>query len=336
MSELLKINAQAQQQNKLAAITVPGIGTGQFAGVFAEDQSKGGIKAAFRNALENVLSKHQDKLKHIDIVHYDPYSGDKHQAKEIGHIKFDVSPSSTMKTTGQLAFPAGATAETHTLTSFVAWDHFSWPGNDFWPGARATDDGVKAASTNTMAVLTGSAGRYDAATGSYLPPMGYANWQQFAQHHKLQFNGPISVVKDNGQKYSITEVLLPVDANIPGNDYWLGVQHTDDGISAKDNSALDTFGKTAHQFEDDVIIDSSDFIPSMQILSGFIAAVGVAAVTTAVTLFSLGMIPGATAALVGTIGAAAMLTGFGLFKANAPIPLEKQLDLDDESILQIG
>lgn len=25
--------------------------------------------------------------------------------------------------------------------SVVAWDHVSWPGNDFYGGARATDDG---------------------------------------------------------------------------------------------------------------------------------------------------------------------------------------------------
>ena len=65
----------------------------------------------------------------------------------------------------------------------VAWDHVSWPGNDYWigaasslaicdaftrgmhmmltmigpvrPGKRCTDDGVKAAATDTMRALTG-------------------------------------------------------------------------------------------------------------------------------------------------------------------------------------
>jgi hypothetical protein len=52
------------------------------------------------------------------------------------------------------------------LFSMVAWDHVSWPGNDFFAGSRCTDDGVKAAATNSMAVLTGIEGRYDAERGA--------------------------------------------------------------------------------------------------------------------------------------------------------------------------
>jgi len=40
------------------------------------------------------------------------------------------------------------------------WDHVSWPGNDFYGGSRSTDDGVKAAATDSMAALTGVEGRY--------------------------------------------------------------------------------------------------------------------------------------------------------------------------------
>ena len=43
----------------------------------------------------------------------------------------------------------------------VAWDHVSWPGNDFYIGARATDDGVKAAATDVMFKMTGIEGSYD-------------------------------------------------------------------------------------------------------------------------------------------------------------------------------
>jgi hypothetical protein len=39
------------------------------------------------------------------------------------------------------------------LFSFVAW-----PGNDFYGGARSTDDGVKTAASKAMAVMTGSRG----------------------------------------------------------------------------------------------------------------------------------------------------------------------------------
>ena len=120
LPQLVQISANAQQAGKKAAITVPGIGTGMFAGKYG-----GEIKQAFREALENVLEKHQALLPAIDIVHYDPYNGDAAKARKIGHMDYRVCPSSAMKTTGQLVYPEGSSADTHTLTSFVAWDHFS-------------------------------------------------------------------------------------------------------------------------------------------------------------------------------------------------------------------
>jgi len=62
------------------------------------------------------------------------------------------------------------------LCSIVAWDHVSWPGNEFSDSSRATDDGVKAAATNSMAVLTGVEGKYDPALVKYTPPRPYSNW----------------------------------------------------------------------------------------------------------------------------------------------------------------
>ena len=63
-----------------------------------------------------------------------------------------------------------------TLYSIVAWDHVSWPGNDFFVGDRATDDGVKAAATSSMSVLTGVEGKYDPERGQYQPPQPYSSW----------------------------------------------------------------------------------------------------------------------------------------------------------------
>ena len=61
------------------------------------------------------------------------------------------------------------TAQFCELYSMVAWDHVSRPGNDFFGGARATDDGVKAAATDSMRTLTGIAGT--SATSMILPPL---------------------------------------------------------------------------------------------------------------------------------------------------------------------
>lgn len=202
LNQLLQINARAQSEGKLAAVTIPGIGTGQFAGAYISV-----IKEAFRVALEHVLNKHKDKLQQIDIVHYDPYEGDKENTSKIGHINYRVRPSKDVTTTGQLAYPEGSAAETHTLTSFVAWDQFSWPGNDYWPGDRTTDDGVKAASTDSMDVITGVQGTYNPNNGSYEPPKEYNNWQHLVKYKQLQFSSPIYVVSNNGKKAALKKDL---------------------------------------------------------------------------------------------------------------------------------
>ena len=72
------------------------------------------------------------------------------------------------------------------LYSLVAWDPVSWPGNDFWGGARATDDGVKAAATDAMRVLTGIEGRYDARLQGYQPPPPYRTWEQLVRNQGLR------------------------------------------------------------------------------------------------------------------------------------------------------
>ena len=79
------------------------------------------------------------------------------------------------------------------LFSFVAWDHVSWPGNDFYAGSRATDDGVKAAATSSMMSMTGVAGTYNRSTYSYNPSTAYKNWDNVI--HKNQVR--LYVGKDN-------------------------------------------------------------------------------------------------------------------------------------------
>ena len=43
-------------------------------------------------------------------------------------------------------------------------------------GARSTDDGVKAAATSSMTVLTGVTGAYDGKVYKYNPPRPYGTW----------------------------------------------------------------------------------------------------------------------------------------------------------------
>ena len=74
------------------------------------------------------------------------------------------------------------------LSSVVAWDHVSWPGNDFYGGSRSTDDGVKAAATDSMFVLTGLRGSYDEKTHCYLPPVGYRTWGDLVTRNRLRLS----------------------------------------------------------------------------------------------------------------------------------------------------
>ena len=64
----------------------------------------------------------------------------------------------------------------------------SWPGNDFYGGSRSTDDGVKAAATDSMFVLTGLRGRYDEKTHCYLPPAGYRTWGDLVSRNRLRLS----------------------------------------------------------------------------------------------------------------------------------------------------
>jgi len=48
----------------------------------------------------------------------------------------------------------------------------------FFIGFRMTDDGVKAAATNSMSVLTQVEGVYDSYLNKYQPPKPYSTWKE--------------------------------------------------------------------------------------------------------------------------------------------------------------
>lgn len=319
LPQLFQINEQAGIEEKKAAITVPGIGTGQFAGNYQNQ-----IKDAFRQALESVLEKHHAKLSNIDIVHYDPFEGDNNKTQSIGHIDYRVCPSSKNSTTGQLAFPSGSTAASHTLTSLVAWDHFSWPGNDFWMGSRATDDGVKAASTNTMAVITGIDGHYDCHTGSYLP-FKYRTWRALASENKLSFTAPVFVVSPTGKKTALSEVSQQannddVQAPITVTKLPTGEKinildteaHNDSIQSIFEHQSSKTIVDDEHE-ENNILLDMYMRYPSACI--AILAGLAVAAVAL-IAVSGLGL---TLPAVVGVVAGSALLASSLMFFASNEI-----------------
>lgn len=162
-----------------AFVTVPGLGCGQFAGPF-----RGQLGAHLQAVLQRLLTEHGASFPNLMAVYFDPYSECENVRHEIHGISFLVRPLRLPENEGksQLCRPVayeqrGDDFSGCDLFSLVAWDHVSWPGNDFFGGSRATDDGVKAAATNSMSVLTGVDGQYDPGHGKYQPPPPYRSWE---------------------------------------------------------------------------------------------------------------------------------------------------------------
>jgi hypothetical protein len=183
----LYANEVAKSRDKMALITIPGLGCGQFAGIF-----RGQLGSMLRDSLKTFLKTHGDKFTHIKVVYYDPYSECENERFEIDRISILIRPlTKGNNNKPQLCQPEIYAEENDDFTdyelfSFVAWDHVSWPGNDFYINARMTDDGVKAAATNMMTVMTEIEGKYDALTYRYLPPVEYSNWGEVVLKNKLQ------------------------------------------------------------------------------------------------------------------------------------------------------
>jgi hypothetical protein len=171
------IQAQATSRGRRAVVTVPGLGCGQFAGRF-----RGTLGPALQTALERLLHDIAPEIERIATVVYDPYDECADHATTFAATRFRVRPlRRSANPHPQLCRPAdyaedGEDAGDCDLYSLVAWDQVSWPGNDFYAGARATDDGVKAAATSSMLAITGVEGRYDPRRAMYQPPEPYRNW----------------------------------------------------------------------------------------------------------------------------------------------------------------
>jgi len=177
------VNAHAPGPRS-ALLTIPGIGCGQFAGVFA-----GTLGIRLERALVRFLQEHGPSFPNLKAVYFDPYRECENSRHDIHGIAFLVRPFTKHPRGGrsQLCRPAefaeaGDDFAGCDLFSIVAWDHVSCPGNDFFAGDRATDDGVKAAATSSMEVLTGVTGTYDTRSQRYTPPKPYRTWNDVLDH----------------------------------------------------------------------------------------------------------------------------------------------------------
>jgi len=128
----------------------------------------------------------------ISIQVFDPFNECTNARFEIHGISLMIRPLLQGNSLKSQLCPPQAYAEQGddftdcTLFSIVAWDHVSWPGNDFFAGSRCTDDGVKAAATDSMCALTGIAGHYDPKRGAYQPPPPYRTWAEVVVKNSLR------------------------------------------------------------------------------------------------------------------------------------------------------
>lgn len=161
-----------------AFLTVPGLGCGQFAGPF-----RGQLGSRFQAVLQRFLTEYGASFPNLGAIYFDPYNECENARYEIHGISYMVRPLTAAgnQRKSQLCRPVAYAEQNDdfsdcALYSIVAWDHVSWPGNDFFIGSRATDDGVKSAATNSMFMLTGVEGEYDLEHGKYQPPKPFRNW----------------------------------------------------------------------------------------------------------------------------------------------------------------
>lgn len=203
---LMHANFLAEKAGQKALVTIPGIGCGQFAGNF-----KGAMGRHLENAMNQLFENHGHYLTNIQAVYYDPFNECSPSKKTL----FDgttliVNPLMNGNGHSQLSLPMDFDADLKDCMMFsvVAWDHVSWPGNDYWAGARMTDDGVKAAATDVMKQITGVEGRYDMNANGYIPPEPYATWQDVVYDKQIR----LTCTKDNLFVYEngVSAVIDPV------------------------------------------------------------------------------------------------------------------------------
>ena len=183
----LHINKTAGQMGKPAFITIPGLGCGQFAGIFHHQ-----LGSFLQGAIHHLLQSHGKTFSHIKGVYFDPYQECDNERYKIHGIHFLVRPLKKQNfEKPQLCQPRLYQEREDDflnceLFSLVAWDHVSWPGNDFYAGSRNTDDGVKAAATDAIRVITGVRGEYDRQDYKYQPPEPYHTWGEIVIEREIQ------------------------------------------------------------------------------------------------------------------------------------------------------
>ncbi len=195
---LLHADDEAQKAGNKAIIALPGVGCGYFAGKF-----KHSIDQAFQTAVQTMLEKHKNSFSQIALVQME--GEQKFSGTDVGNIKFKMSKNRR----GLLSKPEvwGKEYKDCKLYKVVAWDHLSWPGNDFYDrNTRRTDDGVSAAATNICEVMTGVQGSYHPEAKKFLYENGQDDWRKVIKMRDIKFTKYQILVAIEGKLVPLKEL----------------------------------------------------------------------------------------------------------------------------------
>lgn len=179
-------NDESLAKGTRAVVTVPGMGCGEFAKGLGLD-----LHVHFNEVLKKLLKNYSSQLPNISLIYFAEFSPDVSSLESMnyGGIKYLHIKSlhehykNLLERPEDYKIDSGEDYSNHTLFAFVAWDHVSLPGNDFFRMSRHTDDGVKAAATSSMTSLLGVEGEYDSGNKMYMPKRkDFSNWENIAKN----------------------------------------------------------------------------------------------------------------------------------------------------------
>lgn len=199
--------AQNDMAKKPLVVNIPGLGLGQF----CTTQHRTLLQSMLPRVLKKIIQTHGHKLTNIRVINYDPYApipnADQESVEQIGGIRFQTRPYRAVNNpASQLEFPKdGNDYADCQLVKVIAWDHFSYPGNDIWRNARATDDGVTGGSSDLLLALANS--------GEFGPTPRFTELEYHAQegiaYAKDRISSAIITYSDLAQQpHSITKDMI--------------------------------------------------------------------------------------------------------------------------------
>jgi len=183
---LLHANATTTSE-KGAYVTIPGLGCGQF--ISSKYCDKKTLKGILAKIIKEILIENKTRLPNIRAVRFDPNTeGSTNLNGSITEDQLDYIVANS-RYEGLLHKPEHFDKKYKGCDYFkiVAWDHLSYPGNDWLGGSGATDDGSNCAATDSCYQLTGGKGRYGKSSGQfgYFPPEGYNTWKTLILKKKI-------------------------------------------------------------------------------------------------------------------------------------------------------